>query len=106
MRTVCQENLKHAQKFRKQAYNKDFKPRNYTTGDKVWLNSKFIKTKQNEKFKTKFFESFQVLNPVDKQAYKFKLSRKWKIHNVFYVSLLEQDIKKRAGRQKRDGIKV
>ena len=26
-----------------------------------------------------------------KQGYKLELSRKWRIHDVFYVSLLEQD---------------
>ena len=32
-----------------------------------------------------------MLHPVDKQAYKIELPRKWKIHDVFHVSLLEQD---------------
>ena len=43
--TVCQENLYHAQEFQKQTHNKDVKPRSYALGDKVWLNSKYIKTK-------------------------------------------------------------
>ena len=33
-----------------------------------------------------------MLHPVGKQAYKLELPKKWKIHDVFYVSLLEQDI--------------
>lgn len=32
---------------------------------------------------------------MDKQAYKMKLPRKLKIHNVFYMSLLEQNITKK-----------
>ena len=28
---------------------------------------------------------------VGKQAYKFELPKKWRVHNVFHVSLLEQD---------------
>lgn len=36
--------------------------------------------------------SFRVLYPVRKQAYKLKLSKKWRIYNFFLVSLLEQDI--------------
>ncbi len=40
----------------------------------------------------KFFELFQVFYIVRKQAYKLELSSKWKIHNVFYVLLLEQNI--------------
>ena len=42
---VCQENLHHAQELQKRAYDKGVKPRSYTLGDKVWLNSKYIKTK-------------------------------------------------------------
>ena len=33
-----------------------------------------------------------MLHPEGKQAYKLKLQKKWRIHDVFYVSLLEQDI--------------
>ena len=39
----------------------------------------------------KFFGPFRVLHPVGKQAYKLELPRKWRIHDVFHVSLLEQD---------------
>ena len=39
----------------------------------------------------KLFEPFRVLHPVGKQAYKLELPKKWRIHNVFHVSLLEQD---------------
>ena len=43
--TVCQENLHYAQKLQKQAHNKVVKPSSYAPSDKVWLNSKYIKTK-------------------------------------------------------------
>ena len=89
---VCQENLYYTQKVQKQANDKGVKPRSYTSSDKVWLNSKYIKTKQNRKLEANFFGPFQVLYPVGKQAYKLELPRKWKIHNVFHVLLLEQDI--------------
>ena len=39
----------------------------------------------------KFFGPFQVLHPVGKQAYKLELPKKWRIHDVFHVLLLEQD---------------
>ena len=32
-----------------------------------------------------------MLHPVGKQAYKLELPKKWRIHDVFHVSLLEQD---------------
>ena len=63
---VCRENLYYAQKFQKQAYDKDVKPRSYAPRDKVWLNSKYIKTKQNRKLKAKFFKPFRVLHPIGK----------------------------------------
>ena len=43
--TVCQENLHHAQKIQNQAYDKGIKPNSYAPSDKVWLNSKYLKTK-------------------------------------------------------------
>ena len=89
--TVCRENLHHAQELQKRAHDKGVKPKSYAPGTKVWLNSKYIKTKQNRKLETKFFGPFQMLYPVDKQAYKLELPKKWRIHNVFHMSLLEKD---------------
>ena len=55
---VCYENLHHAQEFQKQAHDIEVKPRSYAPGEKVWLNSKFIKTKRNRKLDAKFFGLF------------------------------------------------
>ena len=88
---VCRENLHHAQELQKRAHDKGVKPRSYAPGEKVWLNSKYIKTKRNRKLEAKFFGPFRVLHPIGKQAYKLELSKKWRIHDVFHVSLLEQD---------------
>ena len=88
---VCPENLHHAQELQKQAHDKGVKPQSYAPGKKVWLNSKYIKTKHNRKLEAKFFRPFQVLHPVGKQAYKLELPKKWRIHDVFHMSLLEQD---------------
>ena len=92
---VCRENLHHAQELQKRAHDKGVKPRSYAPGDKVWLNSKYIKTKRNRKLEAKFFGPFRMLYPVRKQAYKLELPKKWRIHDVFYVSLLEQDTTKK-----------
>ena len=88
---VCRENLHLAQELQKRAHDKGVKPRSYAPGDKVWLNSKYIKTKRNRKLEAKFFGPFRVLHPVGKQAYKLKLPRKWRIYDVFHMALLEQD---------------
>ena len=86
---VCRENLYYAQELQKQAQNKDIKSWSYAFNNKVWLNSKYIKTKQNWKLETKFFRLFQVLYLVTKQAYKLELSRKFKIHDIIYMLLLQ-----------------
>lgn len=74
--TIYHENIYHIQKLQKQAYIKDVKPANYTLGDKIWLNSIYIKNKQNQKLELKFFNFFSVFHPVEKQAYKHKLLKK------------------------------
>ena len=63
---VCEKNFHHAQELQKRAYNKGVKPRSYALSDKVWLNSKYIKTKQNQKLKANFFKPFRILHPVGK----------------------------------------
>ena len=55
---VCWENLHHAQKLQKQVYDKRVKSQNSALGKKVWLNSKYIKTKYNRKLEAKFFGLF------------------------------------------------
>ena len=95
---VCCKNLQHVQKLQKQAHDKGVKPQSYAPDKKIWLNSKFIKTKRNRKLEGKFFGPFRMLHPVGKQAYKLELSRNWKIHDIFHVSLLKQDTT-RKGRE-------
>ena len=63
---VCRENLHHAQELQKQAHDKWVKPRSYAPGEKIWLNSKYIKTKRKRKLEAKFFGPFQVLYSVEK----------------------------------------
>ena len=99
--TVCRKNVYHAQKLQKRAYNKSIKPRSYIPSDKVLLNNKYIKTKRNRKLEAKFFRPFQVLHPVRKQAYKLKLPKRWRMHNVFHVLLLEQDTTRKEQVDKR-----
>ena len=88
--TVCQKNLYYAQELQKWTNNKSVKPRSYAPSDKIWINSKYITIKQNQKFEAKIFGLFEILYSVGKQAYKLELPKRWKIHNVFHVSLLEQ----------------
>lgn len=82
----------YAQKLQKQAHNKDVKPKSYIFNNKDWLNSKFIKTKQNRKLEAKFFKLLQVLHLIKKQVYKLEFSKKKKIFDFFYMLLLKQAI--------------
>ena len=93
---ACRKNLQHAKKLQKRAHNKRTKPRSYAPGEKVWLNNKYIKTKRNRKLEAKFFGPFRVLHLVGSQAYKLELPKQWRIHDIFYVSLLEQDITRKG----------
>ena len=86
---VYQENPHHTQKLQKRAHNKGVEPQSYVSDNKIWLNSKYIKTKRNCKLEAKFFGPFQVIYLVEKQAYKLELPRKWRIYDIFHVSLLE-----------------
>lgn len=94
--TIYQKNLYYAQKLQQRSHGKNRKLRNYFLGNKVWLSSKYIKTKRNQKPETKLFDPFQVLYLVKNQAYKLQLLKKWSIYNVFHVSLLKKDIIKKG----------
>ena len=56
--TVCQQNLHYAQELQKRGYDKGVKPQSYAPGEKVWLSSKYLKTKQNHKLEAKFLGLF------------------------------------------------
>ena len=55
---ICCKNFYHAQELQKQAHGKGVKRQSYAPSEKIWLNSKYIKTKQNCKLEAKFFGPF------------------------------------------------
>ena len=56
--TVCQQNLHHTQELQKRGHNKGVKPQSYAPDEKVWLSSKYLKTKRNRKLEAKFLGLF------------------------------------------------
>ena len=70
---IYQQNLLYAQELQKRAYDKGVKRQSYASEEKVWLNSKYIKTKQNQKLEAKFFDLFRILHLYGKQTYKLDL---------------------------------
>ena len=60
----------------------------FEKGQKVWLDSRNLKTSYHKKIRPKRegpFEIDEVLGPV---TYRLKLPASWKIHNVFHAVLL------------------
>lgn len=82
---VSEKNLYHLHRLQKLAHNKNIKPKSYAFGDKVLLNSKYIKTKQNWKLEAMFFNPFWVLRLVEKQAYMLKLLMVENLQYFLYV---------------------
>ena len=56
--------------------------------------------------KAKFFEFFQVLHTVKRQAYRFKLQKKFRIPDVFYMSLLKWNSTRKGQVDMNDAIKL
>ena len=54
------------------------------------VEQQIYQDRRNWKLKAKFFDPFQILHLVRKQAYKLDFPTKWKIYDIFYVTLLEQ----------------
>lgn len=92
---VYYQNLFYTQNLQKQAYNKGVKSCSYALDEQIWLNSKYIMTKRNQKLEAKFIRLFQSLHLVEKQAYKLELPTKQRIHDVFHVLVLKQDTKRK-----------
>ena len=55
---ICCQNLLFAWELQKKTYNKRVKSCSYVHGEKIWLNSKYLKTKWNKKLEKIFFGHF------------------------------------------------
>ena len=65
-------------------------PPKHQVGDLVMLNGRNIKTRRpSKKMDHKNHGPFQIEKIISPLAVQLTLPRKWKIHNVFHVSLLE-----------------
>ena len=65
-------------------------PPNMLIGDLVMLNGKNIRTKRpTKKLAPKFYGPFKILEKIGTRSYRLELDQRWRIHNVFHVSLLE-----------------
>jgi hypothetical protein len=82
--------LEKAAKAMKHAYDKKKAPsREYSPGDKVWLEATNIKTtRPSKKLDNKRLGPFPVIEKVGPAAYRLELPPTWKIHPVFNELLL------------------
>ena len=94
---LCKANLRGAQESQARYHNKATKDRVYSPGESVWLDGKHFNTKRNRKLGHKFLGPFMVIEPIGKQAYRIQLPPRWRIHDVFLVSLLEKNGTKKGG---------
>jgi len=62
----------------------------YKLGEHVLLSVKNLKLRQpSKKLSEKYIGPFVVVEAVGAQAYRIRLLPKYRMHNVFYVSLLK-----------------
>ena len=87
--------LAESQELQTLYHNKHVKEQSYQPGKSVWLSGKHIKTKKNPTLEHKYLSPFEVVEAVEKQAYKLKLPAKWRIYPVFHISLLKKDVTRR-----------
>ena len=80
----------NAQIAQTRAHNKKIILRNFQIEDQIMLFTKNLKdVRLKKKLFYKFTNSFKVINVVNAQTYRLKLSKQWRIHSVFHVSLLK-----------------
>jgi hypothetical protein len=71
-------------------YDEKHTSRIFNVEDKILLNFRNIHIfRSSKKLDHKYYESFEIEEFIEKQAYKLRLSHTFRIHNVFHVSLLK-----------------
>ena len=62
----------------------------FKKGDKVWLDSRNLKTTYHKKMKPKQEGPFKITEVLGPVTYRLKIPATWRIHNVFHATLLRQ----------------
>ena len=70
----------------------------FTQGQKVWLDTRNLKTNYHKKISPRREGPFEIEDVLGPLTYRLKLPETWKIHNVFHATLLKPYIKTEAHR--------
>jgi hypothetical protein len=62
----------------------------FKKGDKVWLDTRNLKTNHHKKIAPKREGPFEITEVIGPVTYRLKLPTTWKIHNMFHATLLRQ----------------
>jgi hypothetical protein len=92
IRKTLQEKLREAGLKAKAQYDKGReKAKEFQVGEKVWLNSKNIKTTQpSQGLAHKWLGPYPIVRKFGEQVYELQLPHKLKIHNRFHENLLKE----------------
>ena len=87
---MAKENMNKAQERMKKYEDRQCRLINFEEGDRVLLSMQNLRFKNiPNKLKQRFVGSFRIEEKIGKYAYRLGLLDEWKIHDVFYVSLLK-----------------
>jgi len=82
------ERLRKAQEQQAAAHNKHTQLKNFSVEDQVMLFIKNLRdARPKKKLSQKYTEPFAVVNLVEPQSYRLRLSLTWRIHPVFHLSI-------------------
>ena len=90
LRQTLKKSLLKIAKYQVKYYNKNHKSKQYVVEKLIMLTIKNLKQKRSsKKLFHKFVSSFKIENKINTQIYKLTLFFIYRIHNIFYVSLLK-----------------
>ena len=90
MQKLLEHRLTKAIALQAKYYNSKHLVCEYDKGSLIYLKNRNIdSTRPTKKLDQKFYGPYEVKKRIDKVAYRLKLLKLMKIHNVFHVSLLE-----------------
>jgi len=67
-------------------FKRDSKP--FEKGEKVWLDTRNLKTAYPKKFTPKREGPFKIKDALGPLTYRLDIPKRWKIHNIFHATLL------------------